>query len=115
MNSNHDNGVIEKYEDMESYIFARCEEAGFGDLSEKYGKKFCPSALFDESGIMDFIDDYDQQTVCQQLGEELAYKDAPKGLSEDELGDFLEKRYDVYMKEFEENGLDNVYLRQKEQ
>jgi len=111
INANRDEPVIKKYEDLQSYIFSKCGEFGYKEYTEKYCDEFCPSANFDESGIMDLVDEYNDNALFEELAEELSYRDAPIGLSKDELGDFVDKNYDRYIEEFTENSLDNVYVK----
>ena len=108
INANRETELIKKYDTLESYIFSKCDEFGFKELAEKDEDESYPSGEFDESGIMDYVEDYNEDTVLQELAEQLSYRDAPKVLSEDGLADYLDERYDIYMKEFDENGLENV-------
>lgn len=116
INSNRDTETIKKYSDIESYIFSKCGEFGFKGFMEDDDGKCYPSSRFDESGIMDYIDDYNEDTTLQELAERLAYRDVPHTLDDDEISDFLETKYESYMHEFDENGFDNISvdLEQKE-
>jgi hypothetical protein len=110
INANRETDLIKKYDEMESYIFSKCADFGFKELCEKFGDRYGPTVAFDESGIMDFVDEYNEETVFQEMAEELAYRDAPGGLGQEELNDYIDARYDRYMKEFEENGFENVSI-----
>ena len=108
MNANREEDTIQEYEDLQSHVFSKCAEFGCGKFAEKYRSEYCPSAAFDETGIMDRIDEYTDDTMFEALAEELAYRDAPENLDKEKLGDFIEAQYDRYLKEFSDNGLEHV-------
>lgn len=108
INSNRDADIVKKYSDLESYVFSKCGEFGFKEFMEDDGGTSYPSSRFDESGIMDYIDDYNEDTTLQELAERLSYRDVPHTLDDDEIGDYLEGKYEAYMHEFDENGFENI-------
>lgn len=108
INTNREEDPIKKYVSLESYLFSKCRDYGMEHLSEEIDGEFCPSAEFAEGSVSEYLEEYNDQAALQVLAEKLAYRDAPEGLSEDELNDFLDMRFDQYMAEFTDNGLANV-------
>lgn len=99
---------IEKYSKLLEYIFSKCGEFGYGDLSQTEDGEVFPTEKFEKAGVMDFIDDYGEDTLASTLAEYLATRDAPSNLEGEKRMDNIEESFDNYMKEFDENGFENV-------
>jgi hypothetical protein len=109
--SSADRAKAEKYRKLESRIFSECSEAGLGKLAEEDEEddgEVYPSAEFDASGVMDMIDDYNEDILFGTLAEALSKREVPAQLDGEERMDYIEAQYDKYMKEFDENGFDNI-------
>jgi phosphosulfolactate synthase (CoM biosynthesis protein A) len=57
---------------------------------------------------MDMIDDYNEDILFGTLAEALSKREVPAQLDGEERMDYIEAQYDKYMKEFDENGFDNI-------
>lgn len=107
---------IREYDEIISLLFSRCKDCGLDELCtqtpvQTQGKVITmPSREYLRGGICDVLDAYDDQVFFESLAEELAYHDVGDTLSTEE--DFLRfnERMDGYMREFAENGAENVYL-----
>ncbi|HOH84728.1 MAG TPA: hypothetical protein PLI16_08970 [Bacteroidales bacterium] len=102
--------------DMVQTVFSKAEEAGLKGLVEfnKEQNLFVPSLQMDEE-VIDLINDYDDECFWDTLIFGLAERDAEKVLGEDLENKSLEEKVELlepytkkYIKEFEENGLDNI-------
>ena len=107
------------YEKMESYIFSLAKEFGLEDLAvgdEKDG--YFPSARFEDTGLLDKINDYNDYTLWDELADRLANRDllaehgeeALKAMTDQERFVEKDKLYWSYMDEFGKNGLDRFRL-----
>jgi len=105
--------------DMVQTILSKAEEAGLKGLVEfnKEQNIFVPSLQLDEE-VIDIINDYEDDCFWDTLIFGLAERDAEKDLGDDiddkpleEKLELLEPYTKKYIKEFEENGLDNVKVK----
>jgi hypothetical protein len=110
-----------RYRMLEQKIFSLAEEAGFGDLIEYAPgpEQFFPTRKFDEeSPVMEFIEDYNDDMFWDELAERLAYRDILETTSEEELEKMpREERFiridnlcEAYLDEFCSRGVDKLRL-----
>ncbi|MDO7787017.1 hypothetical protein [Desulforamulus aquiferis] len=117
INSTKYDNESEEHEELQSYIFSFCKDYGFEELVEfdRELDKYYETREYEESGILDFIDEYDDYIFWDQLVSNLARRDAnnevvaraakPSAEVLFRRSLELEKKYS---KEFEKNGLENV-------
>ena len=103
--------IIEEYNELESRIFGECPRAGLPELCSFYEGVAYPTKEYADGGIHDVIDMYDDDTLFELLAEELAMRDfrLANRQVEDEYDEFNAK-FEEYMEEFEESGVDNLFL-----
>ncbi|MCK9426261.1 MAG: hypothetical protein M0Q21_09505 [Ignavibacteriaceae bacterium] len=125
MNSNKSEipDMTNVYAKLEQKIYSYANKMGCEELIE-YDKKlqqFFPTREFDEtSPAIDFIDDYDNESFWDDLIERLASRDLENqvgsiNFDKMEIEEELIKEAPIrekYEKEFEANGLKNLYLRE---
>ncbi len=110
LNSTRGGDRFDDYDVVESKIFAHCAKVGMTKLFELGEKGAIPSAAFENGGIHEAIADYEDTVFFEILAEEFARRDmdfepiGPENFSE------LTKRIDEYIEEFEQNGMDNIFL-----
>ena len=90
---------------------------GYEDLIEYSSEydKFFETRKFDESGIQDYVDEYDENVFWSELALRLAKRDVIREVEADEIGgdDYLLRvlhKEELYQDEFYENGLQNVIV-----
>ena len=106
-----------EHEELQSYIFSFCKDFGFEDLAEldRESGKYYETREYEESGIMEFIDEYDGYIFWDQLVTNLAKRDANKKIAaratDPSAEDLWKRTFEIeerYANEFEENGLENI-------
>ena len=103
-------------EKLESKIFSYASSAGLGKYAEYDGETetFSPSdALHEAPEINAAISDYDDETFWEELSDRLAERelaDKAAGLEGKERFAALCDAADRYEYEFEENGIENVFI-----
>ncbi|NLN14018.1 MAG: hypothetical protein GX185_00265 [Tissierellia bacterium] len=109
--------AIGEYEDLLQYIYSFAKEMGYEDLIEYSSEydKFFETRKFDESGIQDYVDEYDENVFWFELALRLAKRDVIREVEADEIGgdDYLLRvlhKEELYQDEFYENGLQNVIV-----
>ena len=75
-----------------------------------------PSREYEDSGIMDFITEYDEYTLWDELGIRLAKRDISlllksKGNIKRNPEEIMLEREALYGEEFEKNGLKNIEVK----
>ena len=100
---------ITDYDEVESYLFSKCEEENMNVLCDLTGPVALPSKAFADGGIHEAIMDYEDAVFFEILAEELAHRDL--FLSEDcyEPAELV-ARINAYITEFEKNGLTNLLV-----
>lgn len=107
LNSTRTTDPLKEYEQLQEKMFSLCAENNMRSLAEKWSGHYFPSRAYEEGGIHDAIQKYEDDIFFDDLAEELARRD----LGEDEGNyELLCKRIDEYMDEFEENGVENLVL-----
>lgn len=103
-----DDDRLEDYDEVEEILFNGCRTiSGLEKLGDVFGK---PSVLYRNSGIEQAIIDYEDSIFYGLLAEELAVRDLNRirdGEDDEEFTNLYD-RYDEYIDEFEENGVENV-------
>ena len=111
LNSARGDDRITDYDDVESLIFAQClQEKGTEELYDIDGGVVYPSVAFSEGGIHEAIMDYEDSVFFDILAEELARRDMEFAPVTEENYTELSQRIEEYLEEFDENGVDNLYL-----
>ena len=110
LNSTRGGDRIQDYDEVESIVFANCENADMPALYERAGEEIIPSRAFAEGGIHEAVMDYEDTVFFEILAEELARRDMQEeDLDEDDLEE-LNERITAYIAEFERNGTDNIFI-----
>ncbi len=111
LNSARGDDRITDYDDMESRIFAGClQETGMDELYDVEEGEILPSVAFSEGGIHEAIMDYEESVFFDILAEELARRDMELEEVPQENYQELASRMEDYLQEFDDNGIDNLYL-----
>ena len=111
----------EQYAQLEQKIYSFADQMGHPNLvqyDEKLGEYF-PAKLLEEGPVMQYVDDYDNDTFWDELVERLVERDLLREVGEAKFRrmrveerwtaeDPLREKYDI---EFEENGLENIEIR----
>lgn len=109
LNSTRGDDRIDDYDNVENKIFSYCEKLGLRELYSKLGDTCLPSAAFEAGGIHEAIADYEDTVFFEILAEEFARRDMHGQIGPDNFGE-LTSRMDEYIREFEQNGMDNITL-----
>ncbi len=111
LNSARGDDRITDYDDMESRIFAGClQEKGMDELFDVDRGVVLPSVAFSEGGIHEAIMDYEESVFFDILAEELARRDMELEDVPQENYQELAARMEDYLDEFDENGIDDLFL-----
>ena len=99
------------YDEVESLLFSHCSSCDMPTLVDTSSGFAQPSEAYINGGIHEAIAEYEDSVFFEILAEELARRDLDfdPEVTEDysiELSD----RIDEYIKEFEQNGIDNISL-----
>lgn len=117
------NPRLEEFEDTENVILSHAKQFGFEEYVDdelaNEGQHF-PTRMFDEtSGVMDLIDEYDDDTFWDEIVERLAQRDFENRYSLDEIrkmtnedrANKIYKYINKWAKEINANGLDNLSIK----
>jgi hypothetical protein len=116
-----DDPQIEKYNEIEQYIFSFAKEAGlekYIEFDQKYNQ-FFPTREFEENQeLTQYQEDYDDEVFWQELSGRLGSRDFLKEYGEgairkmDQKERFLKEQEFIikYEEEFAEHGLDNLEI-----
>lgn len=98
------------YDDVQEKVFSKCASLGMRNLySTWYGHVF-PSRAFEDGGIHDAIEEYENSVFFDILAEELSRRDLTRDGKDPDDYDELGAKIEEYMTEFEQNGIDNLTL-----
>lgn len=111
----------EKYRELGQKFFSLAQEMGCETLIrfDPKSEKYLPTAAYeDQAEVMEFIEEYDEDTFWDELGHRLAFRDLVReegeenvdGMPWQERAERVESLCDDYMEEFSENGLDRVTI-----
>lgn len=110
LNSTRTDDILEDYELLQEKIFLQCRKCGMLSLAESYKGHIIPSRAYEEGGIHEAIEAYEQEVFFDILAEALARRDMEEaGENEDNI-EVLERYIDDYLSEFEKNHLDNLRI-----
>ncbi len=119
-----DDEVIDDFNDLEDYIFGKAKEAGLeryvdeGTNEDEGDPIAYPSELLDEE-VSEYIEEFESQIFWDELIDLLTKRDMIKKYGEDkleamEIEDLISKEseiYDKYAEEFNDKGIENLYLK----
>ena len=111
LNSTRGDDRIPDYDRVESLVFAQClQQEGTQELYDIEDGVVLPSVAFSEGGIHEAIMDYEDAVFFDILAEELARRDMELANESEEDYRELERRMEEYLEEFDQNGLDDLFL-----
>jgi hypothetical protein len=110
LNSTRGNDRFADYDNLESKLFALCNNNGMEALVEPWNGTFIPSRAYEEGGIQEAIAFYEDNTFYEILAEELSRRDMDYVDITPENYDEIRSRMDQYMQEFEACGLTHLAL-----
>lgn len=105
--------------DLVQVVFSKAKDAGLESLIEfdKEMNLYMPSQAFDDE-VVEIVDDYEEECFWDHLIYRMADKDlvAKMGdeaekLTNEERIDLIDPISEKYVKEFEENGIDNLIIK----
>ncbi len=98
------------YDDLESKLFGLCKGTKLQVLAEDWEGTVIPSKAYEEGGIQEVINFYEDTVFYQILAEELSRRDMGYADITEENYDEIVSRMNRYMSEFTRSGLDNLVL-----
>ena len=110
LNSTRGEDRFEDYDIIQEKLFALCAKNGMNALITRWHGHIFPSNAYENGGIHEAIADYEDAVFFDILAEELARRDLNCIDSTPEEDPELAARMDVYLDEFEKNGIDNLSL-----
>ena len=110
LNSTRGNDRIDEYDRIESKLFGLCRGTGLAALVDASSGVALPSRAFCEGGIMEAIAYYEDSVFFDILADELARRDMDYPEITEENRDELSAEAEKYLAEFDENGVENLYL-----
>lgn len=118
INSNREE-TIKQYEDILQVIYSKAKDFGCEDLVEyhKEDNMYYERRKFEDNVLNNFIEEYDTTTLYETLSFELAKRDYLNEIddknsdSEEERIGYILDLQDEYLQEFEDSGVNNIYIR----
>lgn len=110
LNSTRGDDRIEEYDQIESKLFGLCRGGPLAALVDVSAGVALPSRAFCNGGIMEAIAYYEDSIFFDILADELARRDMDYPEITAENRDELAAETDKYLAEFDENGVENLYL-----
>lgn len=110
LNSTRGDDRIDEYDQIESKLFGLCKGTGLAALVDEEAGVMLPSRAFCKGGIMEAIAYYEDSIFFDILADELARRDMDYPEITAENRDELAAETDRYLAEFDENGVENLYL-----
>jgi len=119
--------MIKDYEDIENYIFSQTPNFGlekYMDHEESDGNAYYPTSLFEETTDVHIRhDEYDEETLWDELAERLGELKFRKSYSPQELRKLSQKDWfcklsdcvDSFHEEFEKHGLARLKIETKKE
>ncbi|WP_373228583.1 hypothetical protein [Cohnella sp.] len=109
---------IEKYEKVQDYILSQAKHFHAEDIVKKEGNEFYTTMNFEEP-LMPIVEEYDDYTFWEQISNKLAKRDllreiGPVRQLKEEHRDRMYEIEEQYEIEFEENGLKNLVIMNKQ-
>jgi hypothetical protein len=105
--------------DLVQVVFSKAKDAGHESLIEfdKDMNLYMPSQTFDDE-VVEIVDDYEEECFWDHLIYRMADKDLvaklgdkAEKLTNEERIDMIDPISEKYVKEFEENGIDNLVIK----
>lgn len=110
LNATRGTDRIPDYDNLESLLFKIAKEQGMDNLSSTQLGEYFPSLAFREGGIHLPLMEYESIIFFDMLAEDLTIRDMNVDTIQNEnFFEFLEKIQEYYQ-EFEEYGVDRLYL-----
>ncbi len=108
LNSTRGEDRFEDYDLVQEKLFSYCAKNGMKSLAQGYLGRIFPSQAFENGGIHEAIEDYEDAVFFDILAEELARRDlgCVEAMPDDITA--LATRMDEYIDEFERNGIENI-------
>ena len=110
LNSTRGDDRIDEYDQIESKLFGLCKGGPLSALVDTSTGIALPSPAFCKGGIMEAIAYYEDSIFFDILADELARRDMDYPEITAENRDELAAETDRYLAEFDENGVENLYL-----
>ena len=110
LNSTRGDDRIDEYDQIESKLFGLCKGGSLSALVDTSTGIALPSPAFCKGGIMEAIAYYEDSIFFDILADELARRDMDYPEITAENRDELAAETDRYLAEFDENGVENLYL-----
>ena len=113
LNSTRGDDRFEEYDSLESKLFGLCHGTGLHALVENHLGTDVPSAAYTEGGIHEAISYYEDNVFYEILAEELSRRDMDYPEVDDSNYSDLVERMETYMDEFEQSGVDHLFLEEE--
>lgn len=110
LNSTRGDDRIDEYDQIESKLFGLCKGGPLSALVDTSTGIALPSPAFCKGGIMEAIAYYEDSIFFDILADELARRDMDYPEITAENRDELAAETGRYLAEFDENGVENLYL-----
>lgn len=110
LNSTRGDDRFADYDNLESKLFAKCNECGMGVLAEPWEDTIIPSKAYEEGGIHEAIAFYEDNVFYEILAEELSRRDMDYAQIDDDNYDEIISRMNRYMSEFQDSGIEHLVL-----
>lgn len=109
---------LEKYSEIQQYIYSFAEKFGMENLVEYNGEfaMYFETTEYEDSGIHELMDEYENEVFWEDLSLNLARRDVYKSheqnkeVVKENLIKEIWAREEKYKEEFYKNGLDNVKI-----
>ena len=108
LNSTRTTDRFEDYDIVQEKIFSLCAKNGMKSLIQLWHGHVFPSRAYEDGGIHEAIEQYEDTIFYELLAEELALRDLDGQPLTRENYDALMARIDAYLSEFDEHGTDRV-------
>jgi hypothetical protein len=121
VNAHRTGDRVKEFEEFDQYILSFCKDFNLeGNITydEKLKMFFLTSEFIDETGLDDYIDEYDENTFWDELIYRLSRRDlidrygeeAVKNMKIEELIDKEQVFIEEYEEEFRRNGINNLVI-----
>ncbi|TGL62174.1 hypothetical protein EHQ58_02925 [Leptospira ognonensis] len=108
-----------RYAEVVRHVFNHAEVAGLGNIvqiDQNNGEPYLTREFEEESGLVDILEDYEDEVFWQSLIERLAHRDfirhfGESAISEMAIEERIEKEtpfHDTWATEFHDNGIENL-------
>jgi hypothetical protein len=108
------------HKELEQKLLALAKENGFENLItyDEELESYCPTPEFDDSGVMDYIEEYDNEAFWRKLPEVLSGRDIAEKYTQADFEKFTDEEKikiigdseAVYYDELESHGLKNLRI-----